>query len=84
VHFVVIDLNTRSCHGHQASVLEITEFMHLLARIAIADQKLFLNLMSATATSQKTEEDMYEELLEVWFARVSPNDNCYIGKQSSY
>ncbi|KIM90936.1 hypothetical protein PILCRDRAFT_1173 [Piloderma croceum F 1598] len=54
----------------KASVLEITEFMHFLARIAIADQNLFQNLMSATATPQKTEEDMYEELLEVWFARV--------------
>jgi hypothetical protein len=48
--------------------------MHFLARIVIADHNLFQNLMSATATPQKTEEDMYEELLEVWFARVSPSD----------
>ena len=69
------DLITCSYRGDQAPVLEITEFMHLLARIAIADQKLFLDLMSATATSRKPEEDMYEELMEVWFARVSPNDS---------
>jgi hypothetical protein len=48
--------------------------MHFLARIAIADQNLFQNLMSASATPQKTEEDIYEELLEIWFARVSSND----------
>jgi hypothetical protein len=48
--------------------------MHFLARIAIADQNLFQNLMSATATPQKTEEDMYEELLEIWFARVRSSD----------
>lgn len=46
--------------------------MHVLARIVAADPKLFLNLMAATATPQKTEDDLYEELLDVWFARVSP------------
>jgi hypothetical protein len=45
--------------------------MHFLARIAIADHHLFLNLMRATATLQKTENHMYEELLEIWFTRVS-------------
>jgi hypothetical protein len=78
--FILTHLIACSFHNAQAAVLETTQFIHILARIAMADPKVFFNLMSATATPRTTEEGMLEELMEVWFARVSFSDSCSVVK----
>ncbi|KAM5532278.1 hypothetical protein V8D89_014036 [Ganoderma adspersum] len=49
----------------------LTEYVYLLARIAIADRQLFLQLVSATAaTLNRPEEQIWEPILNQWWTRV--------------
>ncbi|KII94850.1 hypothetical protein PLICRDRAFT_47858 [Plicaturopsis crispa FD-325 SS-3] len=48
----------------------IVEHIQLLARIAMSDGRMFLQLMSATATAQNTSEtNLWEGLLDQWWRR---------------
>jgi len=50
----------------------LTEIVYMLARIMIADPQIFLQLMSATASSQnKAETVLYEGLLDRWWDTAS-------------
>jgi hypothetical protein len=50
----------------------LTEHIYVLARIMIADPRIFLQLMAATASSQsKAEAVLYEGLLDQWWTLVS-------------
>ncbi|KAI0776057.1 ARM repeat-containing protein [Trametes elegans] len=52
------------------SVLVLTEYVYVLARIALADRQLFVQLVSATAASQKTKESLvWEPILNQWWNR---------------
>lgn len=56
----------------QSDALILTHYITLMARIAIADQQMFLTLMAATATLRNTEETvLWEGLLDQWWRRVS-------------
>jgi hypothetical protein len=62
-----------SCFCEQAAVVLLTEIIYLLARIAMADRQMFLQLISATASSQnKPESPLYEGLLDQWWCKVYP------------
>ncbi len=55
----------------QLSTIALTEFVYVLARIAIADRQLFLQLVSATAAAQNmSEEKVWEPILNQWWTRV--------------
>ncbi|RDX55688.1 ARM repeat-containing protein [Lentinus brumalis] len=54
----------------QLSTIALTEFVYVLARIAIADRQLFLQLVSATAAAQNmSEEKVWEPILNQWWTR---------------
>ena len=56
---------------HQFPSLVLTEYVYLLARIAVADRQLFLQLVSATAAAlNRPEEDIWEPILNQWWTRV--------------
>ncbi|ETW83875.1 hypothetical protein HETIRDRAFT_443980 [Heterobasidion irregulare TC 32-1] len=58
-----------------SDALILTHYITLMARIAIADQQMFLTLMAATATLRNTEETvLWEGLLDQWWRRF---DNMY-------
>ncbi|PIL37210.1 hypothetical protein GSI_00903 [Ganoderma sinense ZZ0214-1] len=49
----------------------LTEYVYFLSRIAMADQQLFLQLVSATAAALKLpEEQAWEPILNQWWTRV--------------
>ena len=51
--------------------IALTEYVYVLARIAIADRQLFLQLVSATATAlNMSEEKVWEPILNQWWTRV--------------
>ena len=53
----------------QTSIL--TEYVYVLARIAVADRQLFLNLVSATAAAlNQPEPQIWEPILNQWWTRV--------------
>ncbi|KAI1796323.1 ARM repeat-containing protein [Ganoderma leucocontextum] len=53
------------------TALVLTEHIYLLARIAIADRQLFLQLVSATAAALNlTEAQIWEPILNQWWTRV--------------
>ena len=53
----------------QTSIL--TEYVYVLARIAVADRQLFLQLVSATAQAQNVNESVvWEPILNQWWQRV--------------
>ncbi|PCH41237.1 ARM repeat-containing protein [Wolfiporia cocos MD-104 SS10] len=54
----------------KATTFILTECVYVLARIAIADNRMFLQLMSATAMAQNTQEKvLYEGVLDQWWTR---------------
>ena len=49
----------------------LTEYVYVLARIAVADRQLFLQLVSATAAAQNVSEALvWEPILNQWWQRV--------------
>ena len=49
----------------------LTEYVYVLARIAVADRQLFLQLVSATAATQNVSEALvWEPILNQWWQRV--------------
>ncbi|CCM04790.1 uncharacterized protein FIBRA_06983 [Fibroporia radiculosa] len=56
--------------GDKASTALLTECIYLLARMAISDKQMFLQLMSATAQSQDiAETKLWEVALDQWWTR---------------
>lgn len=57
----------------QSPALQTTQFLYVLARIIIADSKIFMQLLSATASSTGAPDDskLMSDLMDVWWARVS-------------
>ncbi|EMD40680.1 hypothetical protein CERSUDRAFT_111258 [Gelatoporia subvermispora B] len=54
----------------KASTMILTEDVYVLARIAIANNAIFLNLISATAASKNTaESQIWEGVLDQWWTR---------------
>lgn len=50
----------------------LTEFVYFLARLAIADKQIFLQLVSATAAAMNLmETQVWEPILNQWWTRVS-------------
>ncbi|KAI0722911.1 ARM repeat-containing protein [Earliella scabrosa] len=50
--------------------LVLTDYIYVLARIAIADRQLFLQLVSATSSTQNVREDLlWEAILNQWWTR---------------
>lgn len=55
----------------KASTLVLTEEIHLLARMIIADPHMYLQLTAATAIKQNVEESwLYNQLLDQWWNKV--------------
>ena len=55
----------------QLPTIALTEYVYVLARIAVADRQLFLQLVSATATAlNMSEEKVWEPILNQWWTRV--------------
>ena len=55
----------------QLQALMLTEYVYFLARIAIADRQLFLQLVSATAAALNLPEaQVWEPILNQWWTRV--------------
>lgn len=55
----------------QFPALVLTEYVYFLARIAIADRQLFLQLVSATAAALNLPEaQIWEPILNQWWTRV--------------
>ena len=55
----------------QLPTLVLTDYIYVLARIAIADRQLFLQLVSATSSTQNVREDLlWEAILNQWWTRV--------------
>ncbi|KAI0638247.1 ARM repeat-containing protein [Trametes polyzona] len=53
-------------------VLVLTEYIYVLARVAVADRQLFQQLVSATAASQNTKEELvWEPILNQWWNRFN-------------
>ncbi|KAH9947240.1 ARM repeat-containing protein [Amylocystis lapponica] len=60
----------RTLIAEKESTVLLTEYTHLLARVALADRQLFLQLMSATALAQNQSETiLWESMLDQWFLR---------------
>lgn len=56
---------------HQLATEILTEFVYVLARIAIGDKQMFLQLVSATANAlQAKESELWEAILDQWWTRV--------------
>ncbi|KAI0938258.1 hypothetical protein AcV5_001092 [Taiwanofungus camphoratus] len=54
----------------KSSTSVLTEYIYLLARMALADKYMFLQLISATAASQNTTESvLYMGVLDQWWTR---------------
>lgn len=49
----------------------LTEYVYVLARVAVADRQLFVQLVSATAAAQNVKETLvWEAILNQWWNRV--------------
>ena len=49
----------------------LTEYVYVLARIALADKQLFLMLVNATAAARNVKESqVWEPILDQWWTRV--------------
>lgn len=49
----------------------LTEYVYVLARVAVADRQLFIQLVSATAAAQNVKETLvWEAILNQWWNRV--------------
>ncbi|KAI0719492.1 ARM repeat-containing protein [Cerioporus squamosus] len=60
----------RGLEEEQLSTIALTEYVYVLARIAVADRQLFLQLVSATAVAQNmSEEKVWEPILNQWWTR---------------
>ena len=59
-------------HLPQLPTPVLTEYVYVLARIALADKQLFLQLVSATAAAQNVKEErIWEPIMNQWWNRVS-------------
>lgn len=55
----------------QLPTLTLTDYVYVLARIAVADRQLFLQLVSAMAATQNVNESLiWEAILNQWWTRV--------------
>lgn len=60
----------------QANVIILTEYIYVLSRIALTDRNAFLNLMSATASTQNIpEKEIWEGVLDQWWTRVGAHSS---------
>ncbi|OBZ76700.1 Importin-11 [Grifola frondosa] len=60
----------KSLQDDKVSTVVLTEYIFVLARIAMADKYLFVQLVSATARSQNMQESsLYESILDQWYTR---------------
>jgi hypothetical protein len=57
--------------NEESPALQTTQFLFVLARIIIADSKIFMQLLSATASSTGAPDDskLVSDLMDVWWAR---------------
>jgi hypothetical protein len=57
---------------NQADVFILTRHVEIMARLTLLDPQVFLQYMSAAATSlRKPETELWEGLLDQWRQRVS-------------
>lgn len=55
----------------QLPTMVLTEYVYVLARVAVADRQLFVQLVSATAAAQNVKETLvWEAILNQWWNRV--------------
>ncbi|KAI0375701.1 ARM repeat-containing protein [Pilatotrama ljubarskyi] len=60
----------KALEGDKLPTMVLTEYVYVLARIAVADRQLFLQLVSATATAQNVKEELiWEPILNQWWNR---------------